>query len=129
MYNFYSKSQYANLNCIFLVYTEFILVRLWRKFLAYINTFESVPGTKQYWAISVKFLAQGNNSLSVTGFKPMRLAILRLVRHVNHSTTPPQYIFLIYQQKEAMIYIILDAICFLSFLYIFLCIFYYKIFA
>ena len=66
-----------------LVYTEFILVRLWRKLLAYRNTLESVPGINQYWAISVKFLAQGNNGLSLTGFEPMRLAILiLLVRRV-----------------------------------------------
>ena len=52
-----------------LVYTEFISVWLWRKLLACINTLESVPGTNQYWAISVKFLAQGHNSLSLTGFE------------------------------------------------------------
>ena len=75
---------------IAVVYTEFNLVWLWRKLLAYRNTLESVPGTNQYWAISVWFLAQGNNGLSMTGFEPMRLAILRLlVRRVNHSTTPP----------------------------------------
>ena len=34
-----------------LVYTEFILVRLWRKLLAYINTLESIPGTNQYRAV------------------------------------------------------------------------------
>ena len=40
--------------------------------------------------MSIRFLAQGNNGLSLTGFKPMRLAILGfLVRRVNHSTTPP----------------------------------------
>ena len=73
-----------------IVYTEFIVVRLWRKLLAYINTLESIPGTNKYWAISVKFLAQGNNDLSLTGFEPMRLAILRLlVWCVNHSTTMP----------------------------------------
>ena len=32
-----------------LVYTEFILVWLWRKLLCYRNTLESVPGTNQYW--------------------------------------------------------------------------------
>ena len=73
-----------------LVYTEFILVQLWKKLLAYRNILKSVPGNNQYWAISVKFLAQGNNRLSVTGFEPMRLAILRLlVWRVNHSTMPP----------------------------------------
>ena len=75
-----------------LVYTEFILVPLCRKrfSLIYRNTLESVPGTNQYWAMSVKFLAQGNNNLALTGFEPMRLAILRLlVRRVNISTTPP----------------------------------------
>ena len=72
------------------VFTEFILVRLWRKLIPYRNTLESVPGTKQYWAMSVKFLAEGNNGLPLTGFEPMRLAILRLlVWCVNHSTTPP----------------------------------------
>jgi hypothetical protein len=28
--------------------------------------------------MSVKFLAQGNNDLTLTGFEPMRLAIMRL---------------------------------------------------
>ena len=61
-----------------------------RKLLAYRNTIESIPGINQYRAISVKFIAQGNNGLSLTGFEPMWLAILRLlIRHVNHSTTPP----------------------------------------
>ena len=70
----------------FLVYTELILVRLCRKLLAYRNTLESVPGINQYWAMSVKFHAQGNNGLSLRRFEPMRLAILRfLVRRVNHS--------------------------------------------
>ena len=69
---------------------SFILVQLWRKLLAYINTLESVPGTNQYWAISVKFIAQRNNGLSLTGFEPIWLAILRLlVRRVNYSTTAP----------------------------------------
>ena len=37
-----------------------------------------------------RFFAEGNNGLSLTGFEPMRLAILRLlVRCVNHSTRPP----------------------------------------
>jgi hypothetical protein len=58
----------------FLVYTEFILVRLCRKLLAYKHTFESIPGTNQYWAMSVKFLAQGNNDMLLSGFEPMRLA-------------------------------------------------------
>ena len=41
--------------------------------------------------MSVKFLAQGNNDLSLTGFEPMRLAILRLLaRRVNYSTNPPR---------------------------------------
>ena len=74
-----------------LVYTEFILFRLCRKlFSLYRNTLESVPGTNQYWAISLKFPAEGNNGLSLTGFEPMRLAILRLlVRRINLSTTSP----------------------------------------
>jgi hypothetical protein len=40
--------------------------------------------------MSVIFLAQGNNGLLLTGFEPMRLAIIRLlVRRVNHSAMPP----------------------------------------
>ena len=75
---------------LILVYTEFILVWLWRKLLAYRNTLKSFPGTNQYLAVSVKFLAQGNNGLSLTGFEPMRLVILRLlVWPVNHTTTLP----------------------------------------
>jgi hypothetical protein len=31
------------------------------------HTFESVPGTIQYWAISVMFLAQGINNFPLTG--------------------------------------------------------------
>ena len=63
---------------IYLLYTEFISAWLCRKLLAYRNTLKSLPpGTNQYWAMSVKFLAQGNNGLSLTGFEPMRLAILR----------------------------------------------------
>jgi hypothetical protein len=84
-----------------LVYTEFILVRLCRKLNAYRHTFESVPGTNQYWALSVKFLAQGNNDLPLTGFEPMRLAIMRLlVRRVNHSAMPPQIFFHIQLSKR-----------------------------
>ena len=61
-----------------------------KKFLADINILKSVPGTNQYWAISLKFLAQGNNALSLTGSEPIRLVILRLlVWCVNHLTTPP----------------------------------------
>ena len=80
-----------------LVYTEFILVRLWKKLLAYRNTLESVPGTNQYWAINAKFLAQGNNGLSPTGFEPMRLGIVRLpvrrfkVKHPNHVKKHIEY--------------------------------------
>ena len=101
---FYSLFCLFVLLCIFqhlcghiLVYTKFILVRLWRKLPAYRKTLESVPGTNQYWAISVKFFAQGNNGLSLTGFEPMQLAILRLlVRRINHSTMPPHlFIFII----------------------------------
>ena len=69
-----------------LLYTEFVLVWLCRKLLAYRNTLESVPGTNQYWAVSVKFLAHGNNSLSLTVFEPMWLTIIRLlVKCFNHS--------------------------------------------
>ena len=54
----------------------------------YRNNLESIPRTNQYWAVSVKFLAQWNNNLSMTHeFERMQLAILRLpVRNVNHST-------------------------------------------
>ena len=42
--------------------------------------------------MSVKFLAQGNNSLTLTGFEPMLLAILRLlVWCVNHLTMLPNH--------------------------------------
>ena len=88
--------QFININVVslwgenYLNHTEFILVRLCRKLLSYRSTLKSVPGTNQYWAMRVKFFAQGNNELSLTGFEPIRLAILKLlVRHVNHSTTPP----------------------------------------
>ena len=38
--------------------------------------------------MSVKLLAQGNNGLSLTGFEPMKLAILRLLAWcVNQLTT------------------------------------------
>ena len=69
--------------------TEFILVRMCRKLLAYRrNTIESVPGTNKHFGMSVKFLAEGNNGLTVIGFEPMWLAILRLLfRRVNHSST------------------------------------------
>ena len=58
-----------------LVYTEFILVWLCRKLLAYRHTFESISGTNLYWAMSVKFLARGNNDLPPTGLAPIWLAI------------------------------------------------------
>ena len=61
-------------SCLYLVYTEFILVQLFRRLLAHRNTMESVPGTNQYWTMGVKFLAKGNNSLPLTRFEPMRLA-------------------------------------------------------
>ena len=86
-----TRSHIHFFSLVYLVYTEFILVRLWTKLLAYRNTLESVPGTNQYWAISVKFLAQAINGLSLTGFEPKQLAILRLlVWHVNHLTMPPR---------------------------------------
>ena len=53
-----------------LVYTEFILVRMCRNLLGYRNTPESVPGTNQYWAVSVKVLAQGNNRFPWQGLNP-----------------------------------------------------------
>jgi hypothetical protein len=59
---------------------------LCRKLKAYRHTFDSVLGTNQYWAISVKFLAQGNNDWPLTGFGPLLLAIIRLlVQRINHS--------------------------------------------
>ena len=51
-----------------LVYTEFILVRLWRKRLAYRNSIESVPGTNQYWKIS--FLLKESTACPWQGFNP-----------------------------------------------------------
>ena len=45
---------------ISLAYTDFILVWLYIKL---IETLESVPGTIQYCAMSVNYLAQGNNAL------------------------------------------------------------------
>ena len=88
------KSEFVHVNLHIhvqaIVYTEFISIWLWRKLLAYRNTPDFVPGTNQYRAIGVKFLAQGNNGLSLTGFETMWLVILRLlVWHINHSTTPP----------------------------------------
>ena len=57
-----------------------------------LHTLKSIPGTNQFWAIKVKFLAQGNNGLPLTGFEPMQLVILRLlVQRVNHLTTPPPF--------------------------------------
>ena len=45
--------------------------------------------------IIVMFLPEGNNGLSLTGFEPKQLAILRLlVWWVNHSTMPPHCICL-----------------------------------
>ena len=71
-----------------LIYTHFILVRLCRKLLAYLNSLESVPGTNQYWAMNVvSSLAQGNIGLHLTKLEPMRLAIIRLlVRRVTFSS-------------------------------------------
>ena len=40
--------------------------------------------------MSVKFLAQGNNGLPLTGFEPTRTAILEsLAKRINISATPP----------------------------------------
>ena len=44
-----------------LIYNDFSLVRLCKKPLAYRTTLEFVPGTNQYRAMRVKFLAQRNN--------------------------------------------------------------------
>ena len=71
--------------------------------LAYRNTLESVHGTNQYWVMNVMFHAQGNNGLPLTGFEPMRLAILRLqVRRVNQSTTRPEFVnsFIVINSSE-----------------------------
>ena len=69
-----------------LVYTEFILVHAFRKLLACVDTLSNPflePSSN--CAMSVKFLAQENNSFPLTGFEPLRLAIPRLlVRHVTH---------------------------------------------
>ena len=54
-----------------LVYPELISVQLCRKLGAYRHTLKSIPGTNQYRAISVNFLAQGNNDRALTGFEPM----------------------------------------------------------
>ena len=83
------KSANTELNTRSLVYTEFILVRLWRKPLAYINTLQSVPWNQP--VLSNQCLKEINGLLSLTWFEPMRLAIFRLlVRRVKHSTTPPK---------------------------------------
>ena len=42
---------------IIIVYTDLILAWLYRKLLPYRNSLEPVPGTNQYWAMSVMFLA------------------------------------------------------------------------
>jgi hypothetical protein len=78
-------------NGCWFIYRIYFSSIVWEAILAYRHTFESVPGTNQYWAISVKFLAQGNNDLPLTGFEPTWLAIMRLlVRRVNLSAMPPQ---------------------------------------
>jgi hypothetical protein len=60
------------------------------------QTLETVPGTNQYWAMCVKFLAQGNNRLPLTWFEPTRRAILRLlVQCVNHLAMPMLWWFFI----------------------------------
>ena len=91
----------------FSLYWIYFLVQLWRKLIAYRNTLESIPGTNMYWAISVKFLAQGNKRLTLTGFEPRQLAILRLlVRHVNHSFTLPPLTFNRYYQCSVLYMIV-----------------------
>ena len=53
---------------------------------------KDISRNKQYWAMSVICLAQGNNGLPLTWLEPMWPAILRfLVRCVYHSTTPPLF--------------------------------------
>jgi hypothetical protein len=49
--------------------------------------------------MSVKFLAQGNNDLPLTGFETIRLAIIRLlVRRVNNTDMPLGLIEHIHEQ-------------------------------
>ena len=89
------KNQDTNLwKCHYAPRTVFSLYKiyfiLFWKLLAYRNNLESVPGTNQYWAMSVEFLAHGNNSLPLTGFEPVWTGILSLlVWCINHSTTSP----------------------------------------
>ena len=54
-----------------LVYTEFIFIWLCTKLLDYRNNLKFVPETKQYSAISVKFLAQRNSGLNPGLFKSL----------------------------------------------------------
>ena len=91
--DFLSKIKFAlfERNAGILIYTEFILFRgLYRKLIAYIETLSNpIPRTNQYWAMIVKFLAQGNNDSPLTGFELTWTSILRLlVQHVNQSATP-----------------------------------------
>jgi hypothetical protein len=73
-----------NITSMFIL-TWLISVWLSRKLKAYRQTLESVPGTNQYWAMSVKVLVQGNNGPPLTGFELTRKAILRLlVKRDNH---------------------------------------------
>ena len=45
--------------------------------------------------MNVKFLAQGNNHLFLTGFEYMWPVILRLlVQQINHWTTPPNVVIM-----------------------------------
>ena len=57
LYQYLSRKNTTSLFFVYLVYTDFILVPLCRKLLAYRHTLKSVPGTNQYSAMSVIFLA------------------------------------------------------------------------
>ena len=78
------KKKWKNQRFGILVHIEFIMVWLWRKLSAYWNSLESVPGTNQYWAISVKQSCSRKQRLV-----PDRVILRLLVQRVNHSTTPP----------------------------------------
>jgi hypothetical protein len=73
---------------IVLVYTEFVLRK---SCVGSYKPRDSLPNLFPVaCAMRVKFLAQGNKDLLLTGFEPTQVAILRLlVQHVKHSAIPP----------------------------------------